>query len=133
MCGGSLTLEEGSTVATCEYCGTKQTLPKISDERRRNLYDRACHLRRNNEYDKALEIYEQILNEDNTDSEAYWSILLCKYGIEYVEDPISSKLVPTVNRTQQTSIYTDENYKAALDSAKVMVVLGTKEEFFEAP
>ena len=73
MCGGTLNFTEGSTVAECECCGTKQTLPKLSDEKRANLYDRANHFRRNNDYDKALSIYEQILNEDKTDAEAYWS------------------------------------------------------------
>ena len=117
MCGGALEISNNETVATCEYCGTKQTLPKLDDERRANLYDRASHFRRSNEFDKAIGIYEQILNEDNTDAEAYWSLVLCRYGIEYVEDPVSHKRVPTVNRTQLTSIFNDNNYKAALQYA----------------
>lgn len=63
MCGGTLEINNNETVAVCEYCGTKQTLPKLDDEKRANLYDRANHFRRNNEYDKAMSIYEQILNE----------------------------------------------------------------------
>ena len=82
-----------------------------------NLYDRANHFRRNNEFDKAEKIYNQILIEDHTDAEAYWSLVLCKYGIEYVEDPKMQKRIPTVNRTQFTSIYDDENYKKALEYA----------------
>ena len=82
ICGGTLNVSEGATIAECEYCGVKQTLPKLTDERRLNLYDRANHFRRNNDFDKAESIYEQILNEDNTDAEAYWSIVLCHYGIE---------------------------------------------------
>lgn len=104
MCGGTLEIQSGETVAVCDSCGTKQTLPKLSDERRANLYDRANHFRRSNEYDKALGIYEQILAEDRTDAEAYWSIVLCRYGVEYVEDPATHGRVPTVNRTQFTSI-----------------------------
>ena len=87
MCGGTLDINPGDSIAVCDYCGTKQTLPKLDDDKRANMYDRANHFRRNNEYDKAMGIYEQILNEDNTDAEAYWSIVLCRYGIEYVEDP----------------------------------------------
>ncbi|NLC26500.1 MAG: toll/interleukin-1 receptor domain-containing protein, partial [Fastidiosipila sp.] len=115
MCGGSLNIEEGNSVATCDYCGTKQTLPKLNDDRRANLYDRANHFRRNNEFDKAMGIYEQILAEDNTDSEAYWSRVLCRYGIEYVEDSATKRRVPTVNRAQYTSIFDDADYKAALE------------------
>ena len=117
MCGGTLEIQNGSTVAECEYCGAKQTLPKLGDEKRVNLYDRANHFRRSNEFDKASAIYEQILNEDNTDSEAYWSLVLCRYGIEYVEDPLSHRRVPTVHRAQFTSIFDDDNYKLALKNA----------------
>ena len=117
MCGGALEISNNETVATCEYCGTQQTLPKLDDERRANLYDRANHFRRNNEFDKAMGIYEQILNEDNTDAEAYWSLVLCRYGIEYVEDPSSHKRISTVNRAQFTSVFDDDNYKSALEYA----------------
>lgn len=117
MCGGTLEFSPGDTVAVCDSCGTKQTLPKLDDDRRSNLYDRANHFRRNNEYDKAMGIYEQILNEDKTDAEAYWSLVLCRYGIEYVEDPATHKRVPTVNRAQFTSIFDDDNYKSALHYA----------------
>ena len=117
MCGGALEINANETVATCEYCGTQQTLPKLDDDRKANLYDRANHFRRNNEYDKATGIYEQILNEDKTDAESYWSLVLCRYGIEYVEDPATHKRVPTVNRAQFTSIFDDDNYRSALQYA----------------
>ncbi len=117
MCGGSLEIAEGLSVATCEYCGTTQTLPRLNDDKIANLYDRANHFRRSNDYDKAMGIYEQILNEDSSDSEAYWSLVLCRYGIEYVEDPATKKRIPTVNRAQFTSIFSDEDYKSALQYA----------------
>ncbi len=114
MCGGDLEVKEGMTTVRCPYCGTNQTLPKFDDEKRLRLYDRANHFRRSNDYDKAMAVYEQILNEDQTDSEAYWSIVLCRYGIEYVEDPKTHRRIPTVNRMQYTSVLADEDYKAAL-------------------
>ncbi len=117
MCGGMIEFNQGDTVGICDSCGTKQTLPRLDDDKKANLYDRANHFRRNNDYDKAMGIYEQILNEDNTDSEAYWSLVLCRYGIEYVEDPSTHKRVPTVNRAQFTSIFDDDNYKQALHYA----------------
>lgn len=119
MCGGTLEINESERVATCEYCGTKQTLPRLDDDRKANLYDRANHFRRNNEFDKAAGIYEQILNEDRTDSEAYWSLVLCRYGIEYVEDPATHRRLPTVNRAQFTSVFDDDNYKSALEYASI--------------
>ncbi len=117
MCGGALEINNHESVAVCEYCGTQQTIPRLDDDKRANLYDRASHFRRNNEFDKAMGLYEQILNEDGTDAEAYWSLVLCRYGIEYVEDPASHKRVPTVNRAQFTSVFDDDNYKSALQYA----------------
>ena len=117
MCGGTIEFNPGDTVGVCDSCGTKQTLPRLDDEKRANLYDRANHFRRNNEFDKAAGIYEQILNEDGSDAEAYWSLVLCRYGIEYVEDAATKKRVPTINRAQYTSVFDDDNYKSALKYA----------------
>lgn len=117
MCGGTLDINLGDLVVECPYCGTKQTIPRLDDERRANLYDRANHFRRGNDYDRAAGIYNQILNEDGTDAEAYWSIVLCRYGIEYVEDPATHKRIPTVNCAQYTSIFDDADYKSALQYA----------------
>ena len=119
MCGGTIEFSEGASVGVCDYCGTKQTLPRLDNDKKANLYDRANHFRRNNDFDKAMNIYEQILSEDSTDAEAYWSLVLCRYGIEYVEDPESHKRIPTVNRAQFTSVFDDDNYKSALQYADV--------------
>lgn len=119
MCGGDLQILPGSTIAECEHCGGIQTLPKLDDEKIARLYDRANHFRRNNEFDKAIGIYEDILNENPEDAESYWSLVLCKYGIEYVEDPVTRQRIPTVNRAQYTAIYDDDNYKSALKYADI--------------
>ncbi len=117
MCGGTLEFEPGATVGVCDHCGSKQTLPRLDDERRANLYDRANHFRRGSDFDKAAALYEQILTEDPDDAEAYWSLVLCRFGIEYVEDPKTRRRVPTVNRTQYTSVFDDDNYRSALRCA----------------
>ena len=114
MCGGTISFNPGDTVGICDFCGTKQTLPHLGDEKQAILYDRANHYRRNNEFDKAERIYEQILGEDIEDAETYWSLVLCRYGIEYVEDPTTHRRLPTVNRSQFTSIFDDINYKSAI-------------------
>ncbi len=128
ICGGNIELEKGSTVGKCDSCGTKQTLPIIDSDKREKLYDRANNLRRSNDFDSALEVYEQILNDKPDDAEAYWSILLCMYGIEYVEDPYTHERIPTVNRTQVTPIFNNANYKMALKYADIEQQLIYKEE-----
>ncbi|MBQ9760056.1 MAG: TIR domain-containing protein [Clostridia bacterium] len=119
MCGGTLDVTPTDTVVTCEYCGTRQTLPRLDSERKANLYARANRHRADNDYDRAAEIYEQILAEDNTDAEAYWSLVLCRYGIEYVKDPATGRRIPTVNRAQMTAVTADPDYRAALEHADV--------------
>jgi len=117
MCGGDLEVSSKDSIATCPYCDTKQTLPRLDDDRRANLYDRANHFRRNNEYDKAAGLYEAILSEDPADAEAYWSLVLCRYGVEYVEDPNGKGRIPTCNRTSYASITADADYLSALKHA----------------
>ena len=119
MCGGTLEINENETTATCEYCGTEQTIPKITDDVIGNLFNRANTLRLKSEFDKAEEIYNKIVGLDNTQSEAYWGLILCKYGIEYVEDPTTYKRVPTCHRTSYDAITADEDYKLAIQYADI--------------
>ena len=118
MCGGSLEITENMTVCECEYCGTQQTLPKSDNEQKLNLFNRASHFRQQFEFDKAAEIYERIIQHSNTnDAELYWSLVLCRYGIEYVDDPLTRKKIPTCHRTQFKSILEDTDYLTALQYA----------------
>ena len=62
-------------------------------------------------------IYEDIIKEDQTDAEAYFGMALCKYGIEYVDDPETDKKVPTCHRTRFTLMSQDEDFKKAIEYA----------------
>ena len=115
MCGGTIEFEQGATVGVCEYCGTKQTLPKTSDDVIANLFNRANNLRLKCEFDKAEQIYEKIVQQDDSEAEAHWGIVLCKYGIEYVEDPKTMKRIPTCHRTLFDAVTADPDYLAAVD------------------
>lgn len=117
MCGGTLEVKDGVSVAECEYCGTTQTLPTSNDEVLVNLFNRANNLRIKCEFDKAAEVYEKILDVDNTQAEAHWGIVLCKYGVEYVEDPHTNERIPTCHRTQMESILTDADYQSTIKYA----------------
>ena len=120
MCGGDIVLTEDKTYGTCEYCGSTMTFPKVSDEQRLNLFNRANHFRRQNEFDKAIAAYDKILDQDETDAEAHWGAVLSRYGIEYVEDPVTHERIPTCHRVQLGSILTDADYLAALEYAPDM-------------
>ena len=119
MCGAQLNVTDGSTVAECEYCGTKQTLPKTGDDVIANLFNRANNLRLKCEFDKAEQIYEKIVQQDDGEAEAHWGIVLCKYGIEYVEDPKTLKRIPTCHRTLFDAVTADPDYLAAVDYSDI--------------
>ena len=115
MCGGDIVLNEEKTFYTCESCGTSMTLPKVSDEQRAALFNRGNHFRRIGEFDKALAIYENIVREDDADAEAHWCCVLCRFGIEYVEDPTTYEFLPTCHRVSFDSVLEDVDYLAALE------------------
>ena len=127
MCGADLDVTEGQYITECEYCGTKQTVPGSRDENLRTLYNRANNLRVACEFDKAAEIYEKIVHSDEEQAEAYFGLVLCKYGIEYVEDPRTFKRIPTCHRCSYDVASLDPNFKAAMKHA-----YPTQRELYEA-
>ena len=114
VCGGELEVNADMSVGICKYCGSVITIPREID-RKEKLYNRAVFLRQNNEFDKAVSAYEDILKEDNSDAEAHWGLVLSKYGIEYVLDNRTNEWHPTCHRTQTESILADPDYLAALE------------------
>lgn len=120
MCGGDLEVAGNEKVAECDYCGTTQTIPSVNDEKLQGLFNRANILRMKSEFDKAEALYEKIIQTDETQAEAYWGLILCKFGVEYVEDPETFKRIPTCHRTLLDSIIADDDYKSALKYADAM-------------
>lgn len=120
MCGGDLDVVEDTKIIECEYCGTKQTVPDVNNEKKLNLFNRANRLRMVGEFDKAEAIYENIIAEFPEEAEAYWGLCLCNYGIEYVDDPTTAKKIPTCHRTSFNSIQKDEKFELALEYADVV-------------
>ena len=117
MCSGDLIPDAGGKIFTCAYCGTAQTAPSGEDEGKLNLFNRANKQRLNSEFDKAAALYERLVTEYPDDAEGYWGLCLSKYGIEYVDDPVTGKKVPTCHRASYDAITADPDYKAALDHA----------------
>ena len=117
MCGGDLNLVEGSSVAVCEYCGSQQTVPAADNEKKLTLFARANRLRLACEFDKAAGVYESIVADFPTEAEAYWGLLLCRYGIEYVDDPATGKKIPTCHRSSFDSVMEDSDFEQALENA----------------
>lgn len=117
MCGGDLEVTEDMTVAECEYCGTKQTVPIVDDEKKIKLFERANRLRSNCEFDKAAGVYENIVADYSEEAEGYWGLILCRYGIEYVDDPATRNKIPTCHRSSFDSIMDDEDFELVMENS----------------
>ena len=128
MCGGDLNLIEGASTAECEFCGSVQTVPKVDDEKKITLFARANRLRSACEFDKAAGIYESIVADFPEEAEAYWGLVLCKYGIEYVDDPATGKKIPTCHRSSFDSILEDSDFEQALENADLLARRVYREE-----
>ena len=128
MCGGDLDLTEGASTAVCEFCGSVQTVPVPDDEKKLTLFARANRLRAACEFDKSAGIYEAIVADFPEEAEAYWGLVLCKYGIEYVDDPQSGKKIPTCHRSSFDSILEDSDFEQTLENADAMARKVYREE-----
>ncbi len=115
MCGGNLEVIEGTTVCECDSCGTTQTVPTVDNEKKITLFTRANRLRSTCEFDKAAGVYESIVAEFPEEAEAYWGLILCKYGIEYVDDPATAKKIPTCHRSSFDSVMDNNNFEMVME------------------
>ena len=118
MCGGDIELSADKTFGMCDSCGSTMTFPKVDDEQRANRFNRGNQFRRTGEFDKALAVYEQIVQEDENDAEAHWCCALCRFGIEYVEDPNTFEYLPTCHRASFDSFLEDVDYLAAVEHSE---------------
>ena len=98
--------------AVCQYCFSVMVLPTLDPE----AFNRATELRQQLQFDQAEMAFERIVSEYPDDSESYWNLVLCRYGIEYVKDRDGS-LVPTCHRMSYQSILEDPDYQKALQYA----------------
>lgn len=128
MCGGDMELIPNETVAECVYCGSRQTVPNADNEKKMTLFARANRLRYNCEFDKGAGVYETIVAEYPEEAEAYWGLVLCKYGIEYVDDPATARKVPTCHRSSFESVMEDDNLELALEYADAVAKRVYREE-----
>ena len=126
ICGGQTTIDLKNGIAICEYCGTKQALPLFTDDSERLLYESGNNYIAHSEYDKAENVFNQLLTIKPNAAELYWDLALCKYGVTYVKDPKTDNYIPTCNRTHYTPIFSDANYLKAIQLSS-----GEKKALFE--
>ena len=113
-CGAPLKIK--SSLCECDYCSS---INLIGGEAGKyiNQLNRANKLRQECEFDRAFAVYDDILAENVPSVDVLWSQALCEYGIEYVQDPVSSRYHPTLHRIKDTHFLYSRNYLDALEIA----------------
>ncbi len=116
-CGGILNFSPDGLYAKCPYCGNEYHFKNPKGEALSLALNRANLMRRSCDFDGAITEYKLILSNDGEDAEAHWGLALSIYGIEYVEDTRTKRLIPTCRRTVKQSILENEHYLAAIKYA----------------
>ena len=115
-CGSSDILNLNNGTGKCNHCNSLMIIPKEKSEII-SLLNSAYVYRETYNYDLAIKTYEYALEKDPSELSAYEGILLSEYGIEYVKDPYSKKLIPTCHRAHFKNIFENEYYKTLLNLA----------------
>lgn len=114
MCGATIKASDCDKVVNCDFCGSTQTIPAFDGGKKESLYKRAYALRFSCDFDRARQIFEKIISDFPEEAEAYWGIVLCKYGVEYVDDENTGLKIPTCHRTLDSFIFADSDYLNAI-------------------
>lgn len=117
MCGATISASDGDKVINCDFCGSTQTIPNFDGGKKETYYKRALALRFSCDFDRARQIFEKIVSDFPDEAEAYWGIVLCKYGVEYVDDENTGLKIPTCHRTLDSFIFADPDYLNAIKYA----------------
>lgn len=119
-CAGTLLLDETSNSYICDYCGIPTIVNSYNDEKIEMLKERANSLFLACDFDGASALYQTVLAETPEDAEVYWFLALCAYGIQYVDDPVTRRKIPTCHRTLFSSILNNSNYLNAIKYADIL-------------
>ena len=110
-CGGAL--ERKGDYYCCRFCGNKWVVDVTDDLRfvdRANAWSalRSC------DFERACELFENILFNEPENHEAYWGRALSYHGIIYVTDLNENKRVPTCNNIGEDSFVDCADVKKAI-------------------
>lgn len=105
-CGSDVLVSEGSHVGICSFCTAEIPVPQQMDNGAADL-SRANRLLSESRFEEARELYREVLIRTPFESAACWGFAVSQYGIEFVQDPHTAQLLPTLHRlsTQRFSEY----------------------------
>ena len=116
VCGAALIFPAGKDEVLCEYCFRPNARPK-SETNETTLMKYANERRNIGEFEEAAATYRQVLQKNIHEHEARWGLLMCKYGVMYVEDKASGQRVITCRRAVNSSIQAEPDYRKCCEEA----------------
>ena len=113
-CGGDL--ERIGNYYVCRFCGNKWMIDADNDV---HVIDRAnaWSALRDCDFERAVELFENIIFKEPENHEAYWGMALADAGIMYVTDLDESKKVPTCNSISEVSFIDSKYVQKAIELA----------------
>lgn len=126
-CGGNVEQFPGGALGHCQSCGSKMTLPVSQDDRRAASHNTGNYFRRMGYFDKAMDEYQKLLQEDTRDAEAAWGCVLSRFGIQY-EPAGSGTYRPICKLNPEGDFLKDGHYLAALANSEGAVRLLYEQE-----
>ena len=113
-CGGPVRREGNYYV--CTYCGNRWEIDSADDV---HAVDRAnaWSALRDGDFEKATELFENIVVKEPKNHEAYWGRALAQSGIIYVTDLNENKKVPTCNNITEESFLQSKDVQKAVSLA----------------
>lgn len=112
-------LPAGSGFISCPYCGTGVLRPRRGSETGL-LLRRAELLRMNMDFYQASQTYASALLQDPDCHEAFWGLVLCRYGVEFIGDD-KGNLQPVLHRLRPRPVQMDGDYRMACTLAPAEV------------
>ena len=113
-CGGIL--ERVGNYNLCKFCGNKWMID-VSDDIRAVDRANAWSALRECDFEKATELFENIILKEKDCHESYWGRALAMAGIIYVNDMSEMKKVPTCNSISEDSFLECRDVKKAIELA----------------
>lgn len=126
-CKAPVVIPAGRQVMTCDYCKMVNARPQATGVEQQML-TRAKEELLSGHFQEAEEDFRYILRKYPTEHEALWGRLLCRYGVEYVRDTKTGRLMPTVHFTRPDVIQTESDFKRACEHAPEAVAQKYRED-----
>lgn len=124
-CGGPV--NRVGNYYVCEYCRNKWEIDSGNDV---HAVDRAnaWSALRDGDFEKAAELFENIIVKETKNHEAYWGRALALAGIVYVTDMNENKKVPTCNNITEESFINNKDVQKAISLAPADIADGYKQQ-----